>query len=104
MTHLPWGLLNDSTVDPGHTGRTAEERQSENFAGLTARYNFAPLVVATTGVFGLKTLTLLEDLGRQISRRTGDTREFAWLLQRIAIAIARGNALCLLANNREELG
>ena len=96
------GSLAKSAADAGHAARAAEERKCEKYASLSCRFTFTPVAVETTGVFGPRPLAFLEKLGRQASRRTGDSRESAWLFKRISIAVARGNVLCLLVAGREE--
>ena len=96
------GFLAKSAADAGHAARAAEERKCEKYASLSARFTFTPVAVETTGVFGPRSLAFLERLGRQASKRTGDSRESAWLFQRISIAVVRGNVLCLLVAGREE--
>ena len=96
------GFLAKSAADAGHAARAAEERKCEKYASLSARFTFTPVAVETTGVFGPKSLAFLERLGRQAAKRTGDSRESAWLFQRISIAVVRGNVLCLLVAGREE--
>ena len=53
--------------------------------------------VETSGVMGTTTRKFVAELGRRITGVTGDKRETAWLRQRIAIAIARGNSAVVMA-------
>ena len=84
-------------VNPAHAANQAEQAKIEKYRNLTDRYLFQPISVETTGVFGAQTKTFLKDLGRKMSTETGDTRETAWLQQRLSIAVVRGNALCITA-------
>ena len=59
---------------------------------LSQSYDFAPLAIETTGVLGPAFETLIAELGRRISERTGERRETQWLRQRVALAVVRGNA------------
>ena len=84
-------------VNPAHAANQAEQAKIVKYRNLTDRYLFQPISVETTGVFGSQTRTFLKDLGRKMSTETGDTRETAWLQQRLSIAVIRGNAYCITA-------
>jgi len=49
------------------------------------------------GPFGTEALALVKDLGRRIRMATGEPRSEFILIQRISLAIQRGNAACVLA-------
>ena len=49
------------------------------------------------GVIGPSSRKFLAELGRRIAAATGERREQQWLVQRISLAIARGNAAAILA-------
>jgi hypothetical protein len=49
------------------------------------------------GSFGEEALQVVSELGGLLRSTTGDAREKTWLIQRISIAIQRGNAESLLA-------
>ena len=84
-------------LQPAQAVNQAEQLKIEKYRNLTDRYLFQPVAVETTGVLGIQTRTFLKDLGRKMSNETGDMRETAWLLQRISIAVMRGNAYCITA-------
>ena len=86
-----------SAHTPGSAANKAEEIKRRTYQSLTDRYRFEPLAIETTGVFGKSTSKFASELGKRISARTGENREVAWLRQRISIAIAKGNALSILA-------
>ena len=84
-------------VYPAHAANQAEQAKVDKYRNLTDRYLFQPIAVETTGVFGTQSRLFLKELGRRISSETGDMREFAWLQQRLSIAVMRGNAYCITA-------
>jgi len=49
------------------------------------------------GPFVAEALALVKDLGRRIKVATGEPRSESFLVQRISLAIQRGNAACVLA-------
>ena len=87
VTHLL-----ECAVSASAAARSAEERKRHRYAALCQSYDFAPLAVETTGVLGPTFETLIAELGRRISERTGERRETQWLRQRVALAVVRGNA------------
>ena len=89
-----------SAVDPGSAAMSAEERKRSRYQGLTDRYIFQPVAVETTGVLGASTLTFLRQLGKRITAQTGEKRETAWLLERISLAVIRGNSAAVIATGR----
>ena len=66
-------------------------------------YIFEPVSVETSGALGTSTLSFLKGLGKRISAVTGGKRETRWLLERISLAIARGNAASIMASCRATL-
>ena len=86
-----------SAVHPAHAANQAEQAKVDKYRNLTDRYLFQPIAVETTGVFGTQSRLFLKELGRRISSETGDMREFAWLQQRLSLAVMRGNAYCITA-------
>lgn len=91
----------ESALEPGAAARLAEARKQKRYASLTDRYSFVPVAVETTGVLGPAAATLVQDLGRRISARTGERRETAWLRQRLSMAVVRGNAASVLATAQQ---
>ena len=64
------------------------------------RYRFEPLAIETTGVFGPSSLKFVYELGSRVRECTGERRETQWLLQRLSLAVVRGNAAAVLASGR----
>ena len=92
--------MSDTAITPGAAATRAEERKREKYASLAERYQFEPLAIETTGVFGPTSLSFVRGLGRRISTITGDKREIRWLLERLSLAVVRGNAASVLATFR----
>ena len=81
-----------SAVAPGSAASAAEARKRERYRGLNDRYHFEVVAVETTGVLGPTTAAFLKRLGKQVAAVTGDKREIPWLMERISLAVVRGNA------------
>ena len=82
---------------PGYAANKAEEIKCKTYQNLTDRYRFEPLAIETSGVYGKSSAKFVSEIGRKISAKTGEKREVAWIRQRISVAIAKGNALSILA-------
>ena len=87
----------DSAITPGSAAMAAEERKRNRYSTLTDRYLFEPVAIETTGVMGPSTRSFLQRLGRQMSTRTGNSRETSWLIERVSLAVVRGNSASISA-------
>ena len=91
-----------SAVDVGWGAERAETVKTSKYSGLTDRFIFQPFAVETTGVMGPSTRMAVKDLGQRLMEASGEKLEGLWLKQRIGLAVARGNALSILAAVRQE--
>ena len=59
---------------------------------------FAAIQKETThsGAIGPSSRSFLKELGRRVTAETGEARETSYLLQRLSVAIQRGNAAAVL--------
>ena len=94
--------LSTSYIDTatGRSGAVAERAECEKqvkYSSLGSRYFFQPVAVETTGGMGPGTLTFVKDLGHRIFQTTGELRSTEYLLQRLSVAIQRGNAISFAA-------
>ena len=93
----------DTALEPGAAAGRAEQRKRDRYRQLTDRYLFEPVAVETSGAIGPSTAQFLRKLGKRISARTGDKRETKWLMERISIAVVRGNAASIMASCRVQV-
>jgi hypothetical protein len=77
----------------------AEEKKRAKYASLTPTFCFVPVAVETLGALGDGAVELMHDLGRRISVVTGEPRATEFLLQRLSVAIQRGNAASVLGTD-----
>ena len=82
--------------EAGAMAAQAEHLKSAKYAALKVSHHFVPFGVETTGVLGQAALSLVCDLGQLLRQATGEERSREYLLQRIAIAVQRGNAAAVL--------
>ena len=80
-----WSVAND-----------AESRKSTKYSSLSALYRFIPIAIETSGVPGVEALSFFHDLGQRIAVATAEPRSFQFLMQRLSVAIQRGNAACIV--------
>ena len=71
------------------------------YTELTATHHFVPVAIETTGVLGPEAHSFLLELGRRIGEETGEALSTHQLLQRIAVAVQRGNAAAVLGTSAE---
>ena len=83
----------------GSAATAAEERKSVKYAGqLPIEYEFVPLGFETLGSMGASAKAFLADLGKRLIEASGDKRASSFLLQRLSLAIVRGNAASILGS------
>ena len=76
----------------------AERRKVLKYAQLSKSYLFIPLAFETLGAIGSESLVFLKELGHRLHKATGDPQSFQFLLQRLSVAIQRGNAAAVLGS------
>ena len=59
-------------------------------------------MIETSGVFGKQTLSFLKDLACRVRKVSGEVQSFTYLLQRLAVAVQRGNAVSVLGTFASE--
>ena len=68
----------------------AEERK------VCCLHLFCPVTIETLGAVGPQSLALIKDIGRRIASETGEYRAGEYLLQRLSVAVQRGNFAAVL--------
>jgi hypothetical protein len=91
---LAGSYLPATSVTAGSAADIAAARKEAKYAELATTHTFVPLAFESLGPINAKSLTFLRELGRRLVRATDDTRESAFLFQRLSIAIQRFNAVC----------
>ena len=96
--------LNLSTVIAGSAASEAEVKKQNKYRSLSHDYIFVGVGVETSGVLGKQAAQFLKNLGRKLIAATGEPRSSSFLLQRISIAIQRGNSASILATHPKSRG
>lgn len=88
--------LNLPSTNIGGAADQAERDKRNHYIDLKQQYAFTSLAFESFGSVGPETDLFLKKLGKLMKKKTGEPRSYDYLLQRISIAIQRGNALCIL--------
>ena len=92
--------LHATSTKAGAAAEKAEILKQKKYGGLLRTHAFSVVAVETLGPIGEDAVDFLLDLGRKISRATGDPRESAFLFPRVSIAVQRGNSVSVLGTSR----
>ena len=84
-----------ATSEAGAVADQAEVRKMK-YANLQSSHLFVPVAIETAGVFGQEALAFLQELGHRLWVKTGESLSHHHLLQRIAVAMQRGNTATVL--------
>lgn len=88
--------VNTAVSGPGIVASEAEDRKRLKYASLSPLYCFVPIAVETLGALGEDAADFIHQLGRRITVVTGERRATEFLLQRLSVAVQRGNAASVL--------
>ena len=77
----------------------------QKYKHLDSCHFFTPVVIETTGVFGPRTTEFLKELGHTCRLRqvTGEANSFAYLTQRLSVAVQWGNAASVLGTMKVDI-
>lgn len=82
--------------DPGYAAKQAEDEKYRNYTNLMDQFIFVPVASETSGIFGKIGLQLLKKIGSKIKTVTQEKKATSYLIQRISVAIQRGNVASIL--------
>lgn len=88
--------LAESSKSAGSAAVSGEKLKQKKYQNLGNNYLFHPVAVETFGVYGPESLLFVHEIGRRLSQATKDNRSTSFLMERITIAIQRGNAASVL--------
>ena len=93
-----------AATSSGAAAGEAEAKKRRKYAGLRQGFQFEPVAFETAGACGPTTRAFIKELGARLAASSGDRREAAWLWQRFAIAVIRGNAVSVLSTTTPKSG
>ena len=87
-----------STIAAQQVGAVAQQAEDkiQKYKHLDSCHFFTPVVIETTGVFGPRTTEFLKELGHRLRRVSGEANSFAYLTQRLSVAVQWSNAALVL--------
>jgi len=88
--------LNRSILFAGAAANKAELQKVVKYRSLSARNSFVPGAVESLGALGEEASNFFRNLGHRIKSVTTELRSFQFLMQRLSVAVQRGNAACVL--------
>ena len=97
-TFSPSNMIRSAILARADTNE-AESRKLSKYASPTNRFDLQPIAVETSRVFVESTLVYLCNLESRIASAMGNVREPTWLIQRISLAVVKGNAISINNNN-----
>ena len=94
---LALSRLNLASTGIAAIANEAEDRERNKYAtSLSPLFIFVPIAVETFGVLGDAASEFMYELSKRISAVSGEPRSRTFLLQRLSVAIQRGNAASVL--------
>jgi len=74
-----------TATKPGAAALKTAQNKIEKYAKLASSHIFYPFAVETAGTWHYVAIELTQEIGRRITKITEDTRETAFLFQRLSI-------------------
>jgi hypothetical protein len=96
-TLAPSRLITSATSS-GSAATGAERKKIGKYKNLPQQFIFTPVGIETLGAWGQEAYSLIQSIGKKICKATGESRSTAFLVQRISIAVQRGNAASILGS------
>ena len=72
------------------------KRKTTKYEQLSRAYHFKPIAIETSSAFGPEAADFFDDLGHRLIAISGDTRAKHFLIQRVSMAIQKGNAAAII--------
>ena len=88
--------LSIATAEAGAVAREAEHRKQVKYSHFEDSHYFVPIAIETLGAMGHKARSFLKELARRIHLATEDNQAHRHLIQRLSVAVQRGNAAAVL--------
>ena len=84
--------------EAGGAAALAETGKAKKYAHVDHAYLFQPVAFETCGTVGPESMLFLQHLGKRLRSTTGEPSSFAYLLQRLSVAIQVGNMMSILGS------
>ncbi len=87
---------NLATREAGAVAEEAKKKKKAKYSHLESSHHFVPVAVESLGVLGPEARFFFLDLGRRLMDTTLEPLSHYFLLQRVAVAVQRGNTAAVL--------
>ena len=105
---LAWDVTVSDTYATSNLQLTAEKSgkaadkaahlKMQKYSNLEETHLFSPVAIETPGSWNKQGTDVIEELGRRISKITGDPKETSYIFQQISVAIQWGNMMSIHAS------
>ena len=85
--------LKDTSVIAGASANRAAELKCTKYTDITSTHIFAPIAIDTSGSWNEQAIETFQEIGRRMTKATNDANETLYLIQRLSVAMQRGNAV-----------
>jgi hypothetical protein len=79
----------------GQVADIAEMRKMEAYRGLDIKYIIQPVAIDTLGAFGSSTRVFIDQIGKLLIKKTGDSRAASFIKQKLSLELQRFNSWCI---------
>ena len=84
-----------TSVTQGSAAKRAALLKHTKYAAIKATHEFFPVAIETLGPINEEGTSFLCEIGERIKGVSGDSRETAFLFQRVSVIVQRANAIAL---------
>lgn len=106
-THLVWDATCSDTIAPSHVGTSSKStggvaelaaiKKRNKYKEIVEKgYQFLPFAVETLGPWCQEASKFMQVLGKRLKDVTGEPRSKSYLIQKISLAIQRGNSTSVM--------
>jgi len=88
--------INETSIQLSAAANLAERKKTLRYRDLEENYIFVPVGIETAGSWGKHARSLIRTIGRRIASATEEPKSTSYLIQRISIAVQRGNTASIL--------
>lgn len=86
--------VSSSISAAGSAAEAAASKKLQKYSELMSSYNFVPVAFETLGPINTAGTEFIDEIGKRSHAISGDSREKAFLWQRLSMALQRFNAIC----------
>ena len=91
---LAASYVGSTSIEAGSAAEGAASKKMSKYLDLSHSYEFFPVAFETLGPLNSVGSDFISDIGKAMSRASGDPREASFLRQRLSIALQKHNAIC----------